>query len=90
MLPITSAVTAASSATGRSDVPAAATSTTPVPAGMSFCCRVIALARLMVRRAGATASTASNAAGSARVTSSVLPPSDDALGDTGDLGGSFA
>ena len=34
-LPISSAVTAASSATGRSDVPAHATSTVPVPGSIS-------------------------------------------------------
>ena len=72
---MSSAVTAASSATGRSDVPAHAMRTVPLPARRSRpCCSVIARAVGVIRRAGHDrAHGVEGLAASARVTSSVWP-----------------
>ena len=83
---MSSAVTAASSATGRSDVPAHAISTVPVPR----CDLPLSQrdgARLVVIRApGTTARTASNASGVSARHEQRLAARDDALGDGRNLG----
>jgi hypothetical protein len=70
---MTSAVTAASSATGRSEVPAHTTSTVPVPAAMSPRRATIARASWRYSAAGTTARTASYDSCEARVTSRLCP-----------------
>ena len=72
-LPRASAATRASSATGRSDVPAATTRTRPRPVGSAAARRVMMRATAWNCASGTSARTASNASGPVRVTMRVSP-----------------